>query len=322
MAIAGPVLGLGLPLTLLATALLARFVVGLPWLDSFLVGAVLSPTDPVFAAAIVGRDEIPIRLRRLLNVESGLNDGLTLPAVVILLAVASGEGIPLGSARLQAVGGIVLGVVVAWVAVRLGQSRYFSAVAIYQPLHGFAIALLVLALAAMLVANQFLAAFAAGVTLGNTGSEVRDAFEEFGNAISELLKLAALLMFGAPMTLNLFASIPRSGYLFAALALLAVRPAALGMSLIGAPLSWYEWTAAVWFGPKGFASVFYGLLVVKSPLPNADRLFYLIALVVAASIIAHSSTDVLIAGWYRKDETEEEPQKSLDVTAENWRPVA
>ena len=61
------------------TAVLAHVVAGLPWLESFLLGAVLSPTDPVFAAAIVGREEIPYRLRNLLNVESGLNDGLALP---------------------------------------------------------------------------------------------------------------------------------------------------------------------------------------------------------------------------------------------------
>lgn len=69
------------------TAALAHFVAGLPWLESFLVGAVLAPTDPVFAAAIVGREEVPGRLRHLLNVESGLNDGLALPIVLVLLPV-------------------------------------------------------------------------------------------------------------------------------------------------------------------------------------------------------------------------------------------
>jgi sodium/hydrogen antiporter len=85
----GRALILGLPMTLLLTAVLAHFVAGLPWAASFLVGAVLSPTDPVFASALVGREEVPLRLRRLLNVESGVNDGLALPIVVILLAVAS-----------------------------------------------------------------------------------------------------------------------------------------------------------------------------------------------------------------------------------------
>lgn len=76
----GRALLLGLPLTLLLTAALAHFVAGLPWLASFLVGAVLSPTDPVFASALVGREEAPLRLRRLLNVESGVKTGWLCPS--------------------------------------------------------------------------------------------------------------------------------------------------------------------------------------------------------------------------------------------------
>ena len=94
----GRALLFGLPLTLLGTAMVARWVAGLTWAESFLVGAVLSPTDPVFAAAIVGRQEVPARLRQLLNVESGLNDGLALPIVLAMLAVV-------GSRAVQLVGG-------------------------------------------------------------------------------------------------------------------------------------------------------------------------------------------------------------------------
>jgi NhaP-type Na+/H+ or K+/H+ antiporter len=82
----GRALLFGLPLTLIATASLAQWVAGLPWGDSLLLGAILSPTDPVFAAAIVGREEAPGRLRHLLNVECGLNDGLALPIVIALIA--------------------------------------------------------------------------------------------------------------------------------------------------------------------------------------------------------------------------------------------
>ena len=89
----GRALLLGLPLTLALTAVFAHYIAGLPWLESFLLGAILAPTDPVFAAAIVGREEVPGRLRHLLNVESGVNDGLALPIVLVLLA-ATGGGIP------------------------------------------------------------------------------------------------------------------------------------------------------------------------------------------------------------------------------------
>ena len=79
----------GMPLTMVGIALLAHLVAGLGWLTSLLVGAVLSPTDPVFAAVIVTRTDVPRGLRRLLNVKSGLNDGLALPVVLILLGSAT-----------------------------------------------------------------------------------------------------------------------------------------------------------------------------------------------------------------------------------------
>jgi NhaP-type Na+/H+ or K+/H+ antiporter len=89
--LAGRALGVGMPLTFLGIALLTELLTPLNWTASFLVGAILSPTDPVFAAAIVGRTDVPVRLRRLLNLESGLNDGLALPVVLVLLAFGSAD---------------------------------------------------------------------------------------------------------------------------------------------------------------------------------------------------------------------------------------
>ena len=294
----GRALVLGLPLTLAGTAVLAHLLAGLPWTESFLVGAVLSPTDPVFAAAIVGREEIPYRLRNLLNVESGLNDGLALPIVVVLLATV-GPGaihpIDLGS---EVLAGVAVGVAIPVVAIRLEQSRFFNASVAYEPLNAFAIGLVVLAVASLTHANAFLAAFSAGITVATLSPPARDAFEQFGELVAELLKLAALLVFGALISPSFLAEIPPKGYLFASAALLLTRPAALGVALLGSGIRRREWMAAAWFGPKGFASVVYGLLILDSHVAGADEMFHLVALVVAASIIAHSSTDVLVARWF------------------------
>jgi NhaP-type Na+/H+ or K+/H+ antiporter len=95
------------------------------------------------------------------------------------------------------------------------------------------------------------------------------------------------------------AQIPAAGYLFAALVLLVARPLALALALFGSRLDWRKWIAAAWFGPQGFASVVYGLLILNTGVQDGDRRFHLIALVTAASIVAHSSTDVLVARWFR-----------------------
>ena len=95
--LSGRALGLGMPLALVLVAVATHYLVGLDWTTALLVGAILSPTDPVFASAIVGRSEVPQRLRRLLNVESGVNDGLALPFVLIFLALATGTEDRLGA---------------------------------------------------------------------------------------------------------------------------------------------------------------------------------------------------------------------------------
>lgn len=293
----GRTLVLGLPLTLAGTALLAHLVAGLPWLESFLLGAVLSPTDPVFASAILGRDEVPLRLRRLLNLESGLNDGLALPLVVLLLATAGAEEVHIPAVMGEVALGIALGVAVAWAGVRLEELPFFASNATYAPLNAFSIGLLVLAVSSLTHANEFLAAFAAGITITAVGPRLRDAFEQFGELIAELLKLAALLIFGSMMSPQFLSEIDLNGYLFALLVLLAVRPAALAIALFRSELGWREFVTAAWFGPKGFASVVFGLLVLNSGLARGDELFHLTACVIAESIMAHSSTDVVIARW-------------------------
>ena len=90
--------------------------------------------------------------------------------------------------------------------------------------------------------------------------------------------------------------------------LLAVRPVALGIALLGSRLGWREWVTAAWFGPKGIASVVFGLLVLKSGLPRGNEVFHLTAIVITASILAHSSTDVLVARWLKANATHDRAQ--------------
>ncbi|WP_230855015.1 cation:proton antiporter [Arthrobacter terrae] len=292
----GRALLLGLPLTLLITALLAHFIAGLPWLQSFLLGAVLSPTDPVFAAAIVGRKEVPGRLRHLLNVESGLNDGLALPIVLVLLALGDGMEVGIGGLAEEIGLGLLIGVLVPLIVIWLERLPFLMATKGLQPLVAVSIGLLVLAICLVTGANLFLAAFSAGITVANAGPGFREEFEQFGELVSELLKLAAILVFGALITPTfLFSEISWTGWVFAVLAIVAARPLALLVSFLGTRLPAKEQLAAMWFGPKGFASVVYGLLVLQSGAARSDELFHLVGLVIVLSILAHSSTDVIVA---------------------------
>lgn len=292
---------IGMPLAIAGMALLGRFVVGLPWLQSFLLAAALSPTDPVLASALVGREEAPERLRNLLNLESGLNDGLALPVVVTLLALAGRDDADplklLGEVAL----GVAIGIVVPWIVIRLERSRFFSTAGAYGPLLAFAIGLLVLAAASLTHANLFLAAFTAGMMVETFAPHASEDFDRLGEGIAELLKLAALMVFGSLITLRLLAEVPLAGYVFAFLALFLARPISLAISLAGSGLGARELAAASWFGPRGFASVFFSLLILASAVPHSERLFQVMAVVITASIVLHSSTDVLVARWFEKE---------------------
>jgi sodium/hydrogen antiporter len=300
----GRALLIGLPLTLVAVAVLARLLTGVSWPAAWLIGAALSSTDPVLAAAFIGAKQVPSRVRELLNVESGLNDGLALPVVIGLLSVNGSANASLWSAVGDAFLGVVIGIGVAWGAMGLNRTRVFGVSEGYAPIGAFAVGLLVLALTSLVHANEFLAAFAAGVTVSTCAPRARDAFKPLGEPISEVLKLAALLLFAALISPAFLATLGPAEYGFAVLVLLVARPVAIFVSLIGTELSWRETLAVGWFGPRGFASVFFGFLILSSGIRDADHIFHLLALVVTASIIAHSSTDVLVARLFTVDQPE------------------
>ncbi|HET6352809.1 cation:proton antiporter [Streptomyces sp.] len=312
-------LGLGMPLAFLGMALITHYVVGLDWTTSFLVGAVLAPTDPVFASAIVGRKEVPAKLRQLLNVESGINDGLALPVVLILIAAAGPTAGPahasLVKIALELGGGLALGIVLPLLVTGLVRFRLLGAEPKLQPLLPLATGIILYGLCHLTHANPYLAAFSAGAVLTAASPEAKAAFEPLGEALAELAKFAALLVFGALLTPQLFGDLPIGGYVAVFLAIVLIRPASLLISLIGTRFDRREKLVAAWFGPKGFASVVYGLLVLQAGIPQGQEAYTLIAVCIAASIISHSSTDVPIARLFHVEDLAGIPAEHDELTA-------
>nr|WSW42442.1 cation:proton antiporter [Streptomyces sp. NBC_01001]WSW63116.1 cation:proton antiporter [Streptomyces sp. NBC_00998] len=325
-------LGLGMPLAMAGMALITHYLVGLDWMTSFLVGAVLAPTDPVFASAIVGRKEVPSRLRQLLNVESGINDGLALPVVLLLIAAAgptSGQaGASVGEIALELGLGLVFGIVLPLAVAGLVRLRLLGAEPKLQPLLPLATGIILYGLCHLTHANPYLAAFSAGAVLASVSPEAKTVFEPLGEMLAELAKFAALLVFGALLTPALFGDLSVGGYVAVVLAIVLIRPASLLVSLLGARIERREKLVAAWFGPKGFASVVYGLLVLQAGIPQGEQAYTLIAVCIAFSIIAHSSTDVPIARLFDvedlagipNDDHDHAPKTTDTVPAPNSAP--
>jgi NhaP-type Na+/H+ or K+/H+ antiporter len=308
--LSGRALGLAMPLTMVGIAVPAHYLAGLDWTTAFLVGAILSPTDPVFASAIVGRSDVPLRLRRLLNVESGLNDGLALPFVLIFLATAANQDTHLGMVAIELVAGLALGVAIPAVVVLAWRLRVLTAEPRLQALGPLAIGVILYAACHLTHANPYLAAFAAGSTMATLDRVAAERFEHFGDLLSETTKFAALLVFGALITPDRLAELTVGDWAVAVIAILLVRPAAMMLSLLRTTLPARERSVAAWFGPKGFASVVYGLLALQAGIPAGDHVFDLVAITIALSIVLHSSTDVPVAKALRVEPPDNLPTGS------------
>lgn len=321
--LSGRALGLGMPLTMLGIAVPAHLLAGLDWPTAFLLGAILSPTDPVFAAALVGRSDVPLRLRRLLNVESGLNDGLALPFVLIFLATAQHADSHLTDVGIELLGGLAIGGAVAAAVALAWRSSLLTAEPRLQPLGPVAVAVVVYGTCHLTHANPYLAAFAAGSTLATLDSVAADAYQPFGELLSEMTKFAALLVFGALITPARLGNLTWGEWLVPVIAIVLIRPAALMLSLLRSRLPSRERLAAAWFGPKGFASVVYGLLALQAGIDDGNLVFDIVAATIALSIVVHSTTDVPVARILRVDPpsdlptTPAGPHSSLEESGES-----
>jgi NhaP-type Na+/H+ or K+/H+ antiporter len=295
---------LGIPLTIGVIGVLAHYVASLSWVDSFLLGAVLSPTDPVFASAIVQQPAIPARLRSMLNIESGMNDGLALPAVLLFVDLSKGNPVAVSALIGKPILGVAIGIAVPLLLIWIGRRRFVTITAEYRSQEAIGIGLLAVVIASVTDGNVFLAAFAAGVTMTTAEPQIGAMFEAIGTTLSDLLKLATLLLFGALISPYLLAGIGVGGYVFAIVTILFARPLAFAVAMLGSGLSRHEWLTAAWFGPRGFASAVYGVMLLSRDVPHGDRIFELVVIVVVGSIIKNTSTEVWAARRYENHRRE------------------
>jgi NhaP-type Na+/H+ or K+/H+ antiporter len=233
-------------------------------------------------------------------VESGINDGIALPLVIIFLGEVGGNSADLWMVAWELVAGLGVGVLIPWLAIRLESSRFFGSAGVFRPLNAFAVGLLVLAVSLALNVNIFLAAFAAGISVARLGPEVSEAFSGFGEIVTELLKLAAILIFGLELAPGLTQPLSLAEIAFIVLALFVVRMVAIEISFIGSGTPRSETLAAAWFGPKGFGSVVYNLMILEMGMDAAGAMAHLVGITIMLSILMYSSTDILVARWFRR----------------------
>lgn len=294
---------LAMPLTAALVAVAAKLLTDLDWTEAFLLGALLSPTDPVLSSSVVTNPRVPRLIRHSLNLESGLNDGLALPAVLALTAsVASADGFVWWEFVLQDLGvGFATGILVGLAgSVLLPRGTAFGS---EIPPHQKALYALGVGFAAYAVAklppegNGFIAVFVCAIVLGIRRPDIRTCFEARSQDIIELVKLGIFVVFGSLLTFGGLFDDGLAAVAIAAFTLLVARPAAIAVALAGTGLDTATKAFMAWFGPKGVATMTFSLLVLSEGFPAAEEIFNLAALTVFVSIVAHGLTDTPGAEW-------------------------
>ena len=298
----------GLPLTIafgawLATLMFPQFTL---W-EAALLAALLAPTDAALGQAVVSNAVVPIRIRQAINIESGLNDGIALPAVLMFAALA---GVAHGAGHaenwvqfglLQVTLGPVVGIVLGFVGGRLIDrgAESGSASTPFQGIAILALAGLCYVVSETVGGNGFIAAFVGGMVFGNTIKHSCDFLFEFMETEGQLLMLITFLVFGVALLPEGLHEFEWRHGIYAVLSLTVIRMLPIAVSLVRSGVRAPTVAFLGWFGPRGLASVLFVLLILEeSAIPHRSEILSVTVIAVALSILLHGISASPLANAY------------------------
>lgn len=308
-AVPARLLGLGLPLTIAFGALLAAALFGaLSIPEALVLAVVLAPTDAALGQAVVTEPRLPSRIRQGLNVESGLNDGICVPLLFIVLAVAEADAgdfsarhavhLVVEEIGFGIVGGAIAGAIAA-MALTVGGKRGLIDRSWRQiiPVAGAALAY---GIAAPLGGSGFIAAFVAGMTFGVLRRPAKDGEATFfTDEVGEVLNGVTLLVFGAVLLWPALDGLTWSIVLYAVASLTVVRMAPVAVAMLGTGARHPTVAFLGWFGPRGLASIVFAAIVVQeADLPHENTILWTTYATVGLSVLLHGVTAAPLARSY------------------------
>jgi NhaP-type Na+/H+ or K+/H+ antiporter len=309
--IAARLLFIGLPLCLLAGVGTGSWLFsGVAFSVVAVIAASLCATDAALSASVIGDERISLRLRQIINVESGLNDGLATPFVLFFVAAAAAveTRASIGEALSEAVieiglaivAGAAVGLVGGYLIATAYQRGWSSP--LQEPIGTLVIALLAYLGALEIGGNGFVAAFVAGVAFGRGVARHRPPeIMDFAERTGMLLSFAVWFIFGATLVRPAFEAVTWQEVVFALLSLTVVRMVPVAVSLLGGHVSRDDIVMIGWLGPRGLASIVFALLALDA-LDPVDGAFVasVVTITVTLSVVLHGLTAGPVAGWYAK----------------------
>ena len=301
-------LGIGLPLTIVFGAVMAAVLfTSLNFWEAAMIGAMIAPTDAALGAAVISNPRVPGRIRQALDVESGLNDGVSLPFLLIFMALASeseGKGVAatfIGEIGIAVAVGIVVGGVGAWLLVRANKAGWAGPA-------WSSIAVIAIATIAFIIANPnggsgFIATFVAGMAYGQMTRGKIKPTELLAADVGLALVKVSFLMFGALVLLPELGDITWQVVVMVVLALTVARIVPVAIAMIGTGLRVPTLLYMGWFGPRGLATIVYaGLVVSTSQLSGISTITTVAVVTVGVSVFVHGMTaypgSQRYADWY------------------------
>jgi NhaP-type Na+/H+ or K+/H+ antiporter len=303
-------LAIGLPLTIALGAAAATVVFGqLTVGEAVILAIVLAPTDAALGQAVVTEPRVPPRIRQGLNVESGLNDGICVPLLFAAVAAADVESdISEGRSAVRllleeigygVVGGVLAGLLIAAIVVHAGRRDLIADR--WRPVIPAAGAALAYGTASALGGSGFIAAFVAGMVFHAALGRDPGDLNQLNDQVGDVLSGVTFLLFGAILLGPALGELSWELALYAALSLTIVRMIPVAIAMVGSHARLPTLGFLGWFGPRGLASIVFGLIVVEqSRLPHEELIVLAIYLTVGLSVFAHGLTAAPLANHYAR----------------------
>ena len=299
-ALAFRVLGPGTLLSAGLIALAGSLLLALPVAAAATLGAALASTDPVMLRGLLRRPGLPEPVRLGLRLESGLNDAVLLPIVLVAMSFLRHSGFP-SQTEWARIGldlfllGPGAGIAVGLLAIAaLEMIRRKTGVRRdYESIYSLGVAFAAFAAAEAVHGSGFLAAFAAGMTIAALDVELCDCFLEYGQTTAEMTLLFTFVLFGSSLIWSGFTVLSWPVFLFA-VAVVLIRPIAFFVSLAGTQLDFRSRLLIAWFGPRGLSSLLLILLPVFAAVPGTDLLFSICCFIVLLSVVLHGGSLMLL----------------------------
>ena len=303
-------LGIGLPLTIaLGTLIAVALFDELTVTEALVLAVVLAPTDAALGQAVVSEPRLPSRIRQGLNVESGLNDGICVPLLFIVLAsaevesdVASGHHaltIVVEEVGYGIIGGIGAGVLVSAIVAVAGRRGLIAGTWLQViPVAGAALAY---GVAAALGGSGFIAAFLAGGIFGGLVSSESEKAGRLNEEVGGLLDGVTFIVFGAVLLGPALPHVTWRIVAYAVLSLTVARMLPVALAMVGTGARRPTVAFLGWFGPRGLASIVFAVIVVQeSNLPGTSTILLVVYLTVGLSVLAHGLSAAPLAARYAR----------------------